>query len=251
MLQHLHLRRPLVFFDLETTGVDPHRDRIIDIALLRFEPGRKPRSLELRCHPQCPIPPAATAIHGIRDEHVAHCPTFADQADKIARFLGDADLAGFGIVRFDLPLLIAEFQRAGWTFPLRGRKVVDALTLFHRLEPRDLAAAVRRYCGREHTQAHRAAHDVRASVLVLNAMLGKHKELPRCVADLHDCLIEVDVEGWFRREKAVVVFARGKHRDVALETVARRDPSYLMWLMDRVLPDARRLIEKALGKRAG
>ena len=225
MLQHLHLRRPLAFFDLETTGVDTRHDRIVEIAMLRFEPGRKPRSLELLFNPQCPIPSAATAIHGIRDEHVAHCASFADQAARVARFVGDADLAGFGAARFDVPFLVAEFERAGWDFPLRGRKVVDALILFHRLEPRDFAAAVRRFCGREHAQAHRAASDVRASVMVLNAMLAKHQELPHGVEELHDFLVEVDVEGWFRRENGMVVFARGKHRAVALETVAHCDPS--------------------------
>ncbi len=246
MLKHLRLRRPLTFLDVETTGVDPQRDRIIEIALMRLAPGAEPRTLELRFNPERPIPAASSAIHGIRDEHVVHCPTFGDKAKRLVCFLDGSDLAGFGIGRFDLPFLVAEFERAGRTFPLRGRKVVDALTLFHRLEPRDLAAAVRRYCGREHTHAHRARHDVLAAVAVLDAMLGKHKDVPRAVEGLHDHLIEVDVEGWFRREGALVLFARGKHRDASLEAIAIRDPSYLDWLADRVLPDARQLIEKAL-----
>jgi DNA polymerase-3 subunit epsilon len=164
----------------------------------------------------------------------------------IASFFDKSDLAGFGVSRFDLPFLVAEFERAGWTFPLVGRKVVDALTLFYRLEPRDLAAAVRRYCGREYVHAHCAGDDVRASVAVLDAMLGKHAGLPRAMGELHDYLIDVDIEGWFRRDEATVFFTRGKHRDVSLDEVASRDSSYLNWLSDRVLPDARQLIEKSL-----
>jgi DNA polymerase-3 subunit epsilon len=246
MLRHLRLRRPLTFFDVETTGVDPCRDRIVEMALLRFGPGEGARALEQRFNPGRPIPAAASAVHGIRDEHVARCPAFADRAKQIACFLGDSDLAGFGVARFDLPFLVAEFERAGWDLPLRGRKVVDALTLFHRLEPRDLAAAVRRYCGREHSHAHRAGHDARAAVAVLDAMLGRHKEVPRAVNELHDLLVPVDVQVWFRREAGVVVFARGKHRGAPLQEVARHDASYLGWLAERVLPDARRLIARAL-----
>lgn len=245
MLKHLRIHRPLVFFDLETTGLDPRCDRIIEITLMRLALGADPRYLELRFHPERPVPPAASAVHGIHDEHLAHCPPFRDAAAKIARFLGDADLAGFSIARFDLPFLVAEFERAGWTFSLRGRKVLDALTLFHRREPRDLAAAVRLYCGREHPHAHRAHHDVEATAAVLDAMLGTYKDVPRGVAELHDYLIEVDVEGWFKRVDGVLVFARGKHRDVPLAEVARRDPSYLSWLADRVLPDVRHLLDQA------
>jgi DNA polymerase-3 subunit epsilon len=245
LFRHLCIDRPLVFFDLETTGVDPRRHRILEIALLRFVPNADPQALELRLNPQRPIPPPASAVHGIFDGHVALCPTFADKAAEVASIIGDADLAGFGVARFDLPFLVAEFERAGWQFPLCDRKVVDALTLFHRLEPRDLAAAVRRCCGRDHPHAHRASHDVLASVAVLDAILGQHKGLPRAVEELHDYLIEVDVEGWFLRVDRVLIFARGKHRDVPLQEVARRDPSYLSWLADRVLPDARQLLDKA------
>jgi DNA polymerase-3 subunit epsilon len=127
---------------------------------------------------------------------------------------------------------------------------VDALTLFHRLEPRDLAAAVRFFCHRDHPHAHRAADDAQAAAAVLDAMLGKYKDTPRDVSALHDLLIPVDVEGWFRRENAILVFARGKYRDVPLRQVAQRDPSYLTWLTDKVLPDARQFIDKTLRQSA-
>jgi DNA polymerase-3 subunit epsilon len=246
MLKHLRFRRPLVFLDVETTGVDPYNDRIVEIAMVRFTPGAARHTLEMRFNPERPIPPAATAIHGIRDEDVANCATFAFAAERIAGYIHQVDLAGFGIAHFDLPFLVAEFERAGWNFTMADRKIIDALTLFHRLEPRDLAAAVRRYCGCEHTGAHTARQDAKAAALVLDAMLNQHRDVPRTVEALHNNLIEVDVEGWFRLEGKVVVFARGKHRDVPLEDVARNDASYLEWLAERVLPDARQLIDKAL-----
>lgn len=148
--------------------------------------------------------------------------------------------------------MVREFERAGWEFSLSGRKVVDVLTLFHAREPRDLAAAVRFYCHREHEQAHRADHDVQATVAVLDAMLGKYKDLPRSVAELHQQFIEVDVGGWFRRDDArALVFARGKYRDRALDEVARLNSRYLEWLMGQpILPDARRLVEHALQETA-
>src|SRR4051812_34113338 len=188
MLRHLRLCRPLVFVDLETTGIDPRRDCIVEAALLRYAPGRDPHSLELRFNPGCPIPLAASAVHGIRDEHVVDCPPFADRAAKLTLFLGDADLAGFGVARFDLPFLAAEFERAGREFSLRGRKVDDALALFHRREPRDLAAAVRLYCRRDHDRAHRAGDDAAAAAAVLDAMLARYKDLPRSVDGLHAAL---------------------------------------------------------------
>src|SRR5947209_7727828 len=121
MVKHLRLRRPLTFVDVETTGVDPRRDRIVEIALMRLAPGRRPRKLMLRLNPERPIPAAASAVHGIMDDHVARCPTFAERAEAIATCIDGSDLAGFGIARFDLPFLVAEFERAGWSFPIDGR----------------------------------------------------------------------------------------------------------------------------------
>jgi DNA polymerase-3 subunit epsilon len=248
MFRNLRIHRPLVFLDVETTGVSTNLDRIIEIALLRFAPGERNRQLVLRCNPEQPIPPAATAIHGIADEHVASCPTFAATLDRVTSFIADADLAGFGIARFDLPILAAEYGRAGQTFRLRGRKVVDALSLFHRQEPRDLSAAVRKYCGRELEHAHRASHDVVASAEALDAMLGAHCELPREVDALHGYLIEVDIEGWFRREGSHVALARGKYVGQRVADVAHRDPAYLRWIAERAMCDAQRIILAALSR---
>jgi DNA polymerase-3 subunit epsilon len=142
-LRHLRLERPLAVLDLESTGVDPARDRIVEVAVLKLTPGAEPIRFRRLVNPGVPIPPSASAVHGIRDEDVAERPRFAAVAPRLARLLVDADLAGFGLTTFDLPLLLAEFARAGIRFPLGGRAVVDVLRLYRARHPRDLAAAVR------------------------------------------------------------------------------------------------------------
>ncbi len=196
--------------------------------------------------PGVPIPTAATAIHGITDADVAACPPFEAVAGWLAKFLKHCDLCGFNLICFDLPFLLAEFARAEVHFPLGRRAVIDVMKVYHRFEPRDLAAAVRHYLGQEHDNRHRTRADAYATAAVLDRQLARYEELPRSVAELHSCLTEVDVEGWFAGRGAAVLFARGKHHDVALDAVARRGSSHRRWRAEHVLPDARRLIEKAL-----
>jgi len=143
MFQNLVLKKPLVFIDLETTGLRVGVDRIVEFGAIRFEPGSPERERTLVVDPGVPIPPAATAVHGITDGHVKGCPAFADVVDRIDEFLLGADLAGYNLRRFDLPVLADEFRRAGREFRLMGRMVVDVQEVFHAREPRDLAAAVR------------------------------------------------------------------------------------------------------------
>jgi DNA polymerase-3 subunit epsilon len=248
MLQHLSLQRPLVFLDCETTGLDPCHDRLVELGLLRVSPENPLRSAAWRFNPQIPIPVAATRIHSLGDDDVAHCPLFRQVAGGIARWLKGADLAGFNLCKFDLPILAAEFERAGMAFSLSGRFVVDAMSIYHACNPRNLAAAVRQYCGHNHEHGHRALQDATAVAAVLDGMLGRHGELPRTVAGLHQRFVEVDIGGWFRLDPTgVVVFARGKYRTQPLQSVARCDPSYLRWLSRQILlADARDLIEAAL-----
>jgi DNA polymerase-3 subunit epsilon len=135
-------------------------------------------------------------------------------------------------------------------FRLNGRAVVDVLRIFHEREPRDLAAALRFYCGQEHTQAHRAAGDVRATVAILDAHLGRYKDLPRTIDELHRRQVDVDVAGWFRREAGQIIFAVGKHQGRSLLEVAKYAPDYLHWMRSQaLLPDARGLVEQALMKK--
>lgn len=246
MLKHLRLKRPLCALDLKTTGTHPDRDRVVEVAVLQLDPRKEPVTFLRRVNPGMLIPPAATAVYGITDDDVADRPPFRAIVRRLARLLDGCDLAGFGIRRFDLPFLRAEFERAGREFCLQGQAVLDALDIFHQREPRDLAAALRFYCGREHN-AHRAASDVRAAVAVLDAQLARYRDLPRTVAELHRKTVGVDVGGWFRREGGRIVFAVGKHQGRPLAGVAHDAPDYLQWMLHQnLLDDARALVKRAL-----
>ncbi|QDU21808.1 3'-5' exonuclease [Urbifossiella limnaea] len=246
-LSHLVLDRPLAVLDVETTGVDPAADRVVEVAVLTLLPGGGQELFHRRVDPGGPIPPAATAVHGITDAAVAGAPPFAAVAPELFAALHGSDLAGFGIGTFDLPLLAAEFARAGVPFRVAGRRVIDVLALYRRCHPRDLSGAVREYLGRDHAGAHSAAADVRATAEVLDRQVGRHA-LPPTPAGLHASLVEVDVAGRFRRDAAGhVVFAFGKYGGRRLGEVAARDPGYLRWMLGRpFLDDALGLVRRAL-----
>jgi DNA polymerase-3 subunit epsilon len=225
-LSNLVLDRPLAVLDLETTGVDPTTDRIVEVAVLTLLPGGKHEPFHQRLNPGVPIPPTASGVHGITDADVIGAPTFAAVAPELFAALHGSDLAGFGIASFDLPLLAAEFARVGLPFRVAGRRVIDVLALYRRCHPRDLTSAVREYLGREHADAHSAAADARATAEVLDRQVGRHA-LPPTPAELHAALVEVDVAGRFRRDAGQVVFAFGKYSGQSLAEVAARDPGYL------------------------
>ena len=244
---NLALDRPLAFIDLETTGLDPRNDRIVELAVARFGPGDALLRLHRIVDPGRPIPPAAAAIHGIGDDQVAGRPRFAEVALLLLHFLEGCDLAGFNVRRFDLPFLAAELGRCGLELPLAGRSVVDAQQLYHRQHPRDLASAVRRYLGRDHGEAHSAMGDALAAAEVLDAQVGAEPGLPPSASGLHAALVEVDVAGKFRREGGRVVLGFGKHDGRPLREVARDEPGYLEWMLRQpLLADARALVERAL-----
>ncbi len=180
----MRLDRPIVFIDLEATGLNPKEARIVEIALLKRSPDGSESSLTALVNPGMPIPPDSQAVHHISDEAVEGEPDFKELAPRIVQFLGDADLCGFGIIRFDVPLLEAELARAGFDLMLKSRRVVDSLVIYHRMEPRNLAAAHRFYCGRPMPVAHRALPDAEAAASVFWAQLDHYQELPRTVGDL-------------------------------------------------------------------
>jgi DNA polymerase-3 subunit epsilon len=250
MLKNLCLTRPLAFLDAGSTGVNPQNDRVVEIAVLRCAPDRTTVSFLRRLNPGVPIPPSATAVHGIADADVADCCPFQAIVSDLLRFLDGCDLAGYGIKRFDLPLLVAEFRRVGVHFPLAGRAVIDALQIFHQREKRDLQAAFAFYCDGKHDHAHRPDYDVYATALVLDAQLARYRDLPRTVPALHTQLTELDLGGWFRRQSDALVFAIGKHAGRRLADVVKQHPDYIRWMLDQpLLDDTRSIIESAV-KRA-
>ena len=252
----LKLERPLVFFDLETTGTDPARDKIVEICALRIAPDGSRETRTRRINPERPIPKDATAIHGIRDEDVRDAPPFRSIARGLLDFLGDADLAGFNVRRFDVPLLDREFRDCGLDLAVATRRIVDGMTVFHRMEPRDLTAAVKFYLGREHAGAHGAEADVEAAAAVLLAQLERYPDLPGTVAELDAWCNPappgaVDRNGKFVLREGRVVFGFGRHQGRALDEIARDQRDYLKWLVRQpdFPADARALVEGALRER--
>jgi len=248
----LDLKRPLAFFDLETTGIDPATDKIVEIAILRLDPDLSRRSVAHRVNPGRPIPKEATAVHGIADADVAASPSFRELSGSLLDLLANADLAGFNVRRFDVPLLDREFRDCGLDLALAGRRIVDVMTIFHRKEPRDLTAAVRFFLSRDHAGAHGAQADVEASLDVLHAQLAKYGDLPRTVDELDAWCNPVpagavDRDGKFVLREGVIVFNFGKQKGRALSEVARSQRDYLEWILKQDFPDdARSLVVAAL-----
>ena len=252
----LALDRPLVVFDLETTGTDPATDRVVEIAVLRVETDGTRSARARRVNPERPIPPEATALHGIRDEDVQDAPTFRQIARSLLGWLDGADLAGFNILRFDLPLLERELRDCGLDLGRAERRVVDAMAIFHRKERRDLSAAVRFYLGRDHEGAHSAQVDVEAAAAVLEAQLLRYEDLPRSIGDLAAWIGPERGEGAERTKftfrDGVPVFAFGRHLGRSVDEVAREAPDYLRWLLAADFPpEAKRLVADWLERGSG
>jgi DNA polymerase-3 subunit epsilon len=247
------LTRPLAFFDLETTGLAVGKDRIVELALVRLSPGGDVFERVRRFNPGIPIPAEATAVHGITDEEVADEPSFASVARSLAELLDPCDLAGFNVRRFDLPMLLAEFRRAGVDFQVGDRKVVDVQMIYHREEPRDLSAAARFYLGRELEDAHSALADIRATAAVLGAQMERYTHLPRDLEGLDRYCDEIrpfetEVDRWFGRSDEGLLFRRGKHEGRRLAEVAGTSPDYLRWMLglDDLDPEVREVVQGAL-----
>ncbi|MBQ1719273.1 MAG: 3'-5' exonuclease, partial [Bacteroidales bacterium] len=194
----IQLHKPIVFFDLETTGVNITTDRIVEISVVKVFPNGEEMRKTYRINPEMPIPPQATAVHGISDADVAECPKFKQKAKELVEIFSDADIAGYNSNKFDVPLLAEEFIRAGVDFDLKKRNFVDVMSIFMKKEPRNLSAAYKFYCGRkmeEDFEAHRADQDTEATYKVLQAELdmyepGKQEEPERCLRNDMDELAE-------------------------------------------------------------
>lgn len=231
----LILKNPLVFFDLETTGINITTDRIVEISYLKIYPNGKEISTTYLVNPERPIPAESTAIHKITDEMVANKPTFKELAKIIAKDLEGCDIAGYNSNRFDVPLLMEEILRAGVEIDLSHRKFIDVQTIFHKKEQRTLTAAVKFYCGKELDGAHSAEADTQATYEVLKGQLDMYDDLENDVNFLAEYSIQnrnVDFAGRIvYNEENKEVFNFGKYKGRLVEEVLKTDFGYYNWMM--------------------
>ena len=254
-MRFLTLDRPLAVFDIESTGLNPRTDRVIELAVVRLDPGGGRTERRWLLNPGVPIPAESTAIHGITDAMVRDAPRFEERAAEILAFFRDCDLGGFGLSKLDIPILEEEFARCGMFFNAAGRRLVDALRVYHRREPRDLAAAMRFYCGEELVGAHGAAADAAAALRVLEGEFARYPDLPTD-PDAFDREINprdpfnVDREGRFRWVDREATVNFGKKKGSKLRALAAEDPSFLRWIARSDFPlDVRQLASDALAGR--
>ncbi len=229
-----------MFFDLETTGINITKDRIVEISYLKIMPDGREESKTRRVNPQMPIPEQATAVHGITDEDVKDCPTFKELAKSLATQLEGCDLAGFNSNRFDIPLLAEEFLRADVTIDLNKRKFIDVQTIFHKMEQRNLIAAYKFYCGKELMDAHSAESDTRATYEVLMSQLDRYPELENDVDTLSSFSSfnnNVDFAGrMIYNENNEEVINFGKYKGQLVKDVLKKDLGYYGWIMQGDFP---------------
>jgi len=251
-LIHLNIERPLAFIDVETTGLNPYSDRIVELSILKIRPDGTEEYKSHRINPDIPIPAEASSIHGIFDEDIANEPKFHQYAVSIRDFLNDCDISGFNVIKFDLPFLEAEFKRAGVDFSRKGRYLLDSQILYHRLEPRDLRAAHIKYCGKELEVIHNAESDALAAANILEGQLRVHPELPKELPGLDaicnpKSVKHVDDEGKFIWSEGEVVFTFGKHKGKSLKQIVIDDIEYLHWISDSDFSEeTKEIIRKAI-----
>ena len=236
----LKLTKPLCFFDLETTGTDVSKDRIIEIAIIKVNIDGSRESLEIRLNPGIPIPIESTLIHGITDEMVANEPKFKDKARNIYNFLKGCDLAGFNSDRFDIPLLVEELLRADLDFDFKNTKTIDVQNIFHKMESRTLSAALKFYCDKELTDAHTAIADANATLDVLLAQLDRYSELEPNVDFLNHFSTRkktADFAGFLIYNKDdEICFGFGKHKGKKVNEILKEEPGYFGWILNADFP---------------
>lgn len=236
----LNLTKPIVFFDLETTGVNVGTDRIVEYSFLKIFPDEQEELRTSLLNPTIPIPYSSSQIHGIYDKDVAGKPTFKEVAHELKSFLEDCDLAGYNSNKFDIPLLVEEFLRAEIAFEVKGKSLVDVQNIFHKMEERTLAAAYKFYCNKHLENAHSAEADIKATYEILRAQIQRYESLKNDVGFLHEFSSRsnnVDFAGRIVYDKnGKEVFNFGKHKGLTVEEVLRREPSYYSWMMQGDFP---------------
>lgn len=236
----LQLNKPLVIFDLETTGINTSRDRIVELCMIRIQTDGQRSDLNLRFNPGIPIPPEVSAIHGIYDADVAHEPKFSEKAAEIAQFLNNCDFAGFNSNKFDFPMLVEEFYRAEVDFDISKRKFIDAQKIFHLMEPRNLSAAYKFYCSKELNNAHSAKADTEATWEIIQSQLQRYSNLEPNIDFLHKFSGQSNLADLAGRlvynDKQEVVFNFGKHKGRPVSDVFKTDLGYYDWMMQGDFP---------------
>lgn len=238
----LNLIKPLAFFDLETTGLNISKDKIIEIGILKVHPDQREERYIKRINPGISIPAESQAIHGISDADVKDCPTFSQVAEEIKNFIGDADLAGYNSNKFDIPFLLEEFLRLGIELEMENRKFIDVQTIFHKMEQRTLSAAYKFYCSKEIENAHSAEADIVATFEVLKAQLDKYADLKNDITYLSeftstDKAKKIDFVGRLAlNEKGEICYNFGKHSGKTLKEVLTTEPGYHRWILDNEFP---------------
>jgi len=236
----IDLKNPLIFFDVETTGMNIASDRIVEISYLKIYPDQREEIKTFRVNPTIPIPPDVTAIHGISDEDVKDAPTFAEIAKTLVKSFEGCDFAGYNSNKFDLPLLAEEFLRANIDFDLKKRKFIDVMVIFYKREQRTLSAAYQFYCNKDLTNAHSAEADTRATYEVLQAQLDMYPDLQNNVDKLSEYSAQsrsVDFMGRIvYNDRNEEIFNFGKYKGQTVVSVLSKDPSYYSWMMNGDFP---------------
>ena len=237
---NLNLRNPLIFFDLETTGIDIATDRIVELSFLKINPNGEEESKTMRINPTVPIPAKVTAIHGISDEDVKDSPTFSEVARSLTRVFEGCDFAGYNSNKFDIPLLAEEFLRCDVDIDLKKRKFIDIQVIFHKKEQRTLSAAYKFYCDKNLEDAHSAEADTRATYEVLKAQLDRYQDLANDMDELSKFSSHnrnVDFLGRIvYDDDGTEVFNFGKYKGQPVEEVLKKDPGYYGWMMNGQFP---------------
>lgn len=236
----LNLSKPICFFDLETTGTDITKDRIVEISVLKVYPNGNRESKTWLVNPTIPIPKGASDVHGITDERVANEPTFKELAKTIHNMIKDSDLAGYNSDRFDIPLLAEEMLRAEVDFDLGNRVTVDVQTIFHKMEQRTLSAAYKFYCGKTLDNAHSAQADTNATYEILKSQLDRYPELENNIKTLSEFTTRkqaVDFAGFIvLNDKNEEIFTFGKHKGRKVEDILEEEPGYFGWVLNADFP---------------
>ncbi|MBA2249778.1 MAG: 3'-5' exonuclease [Chitinophagaceae bacterium] len=255
----LQLSRPLAFIDLETTGINLSTDRIIEIAIVKILPDGTRHLKQKFINPEMPIPAGSTAIHGITDDKVKDAPTFKQVANEIKQFIENADLSGYNSNRFDVPLLMEEFLRAGMEFEMDNRRMLDVQHIFHMMEKRTLEAAYRFYCEKDLHAAHSAEADATATLEILLAQTDRYQHIGNTIDSILQFTGEEKVVDFARRmimENDVEIFNFGKHKGKSVCDVLKAEPQYYDWMMKGDFPlhtkqKLTEILNRSLLKRTG